>query len=349
MTVQVDQVRVWVRADFDVELVSMEPVDLGTDTAATLWRGVAQDGSVLAIKWTAGGSTAGPVVSSHLATLGIGNIVAPAHTVGGRLWSFRGGSRLLLTPWLSGDRAVMHGMDHEQWTAYGALLARIHAAPRPDDPLPTEDYTHHKVAAATHAVNRELHTRRSRDHIVQDLEKHWQAGLGRQILNLLASSDQLAAQLRAEPPPHVLCHGDPHLGNVLLVDGAPWLLDWDDATLAPPERDLVLLKGGMGSFGPQNRDEQAWFDVGYGAAAVDPVVLAYYRCTRAIEDVVYFAQDILDVDRQPAERADLIEIIRGVASPTGLVRCSVSSLRGLGFWRSTRRLTDEPARPARST
>jgi spectinomycin phosphotransferase len=349
MTVQIDQVRGWVRADFAVELVSMEPVHLGTDTAATLWRGVAQDGSVLAIKWTAGGSAAGPVVSSHLASLGIDHIVAPAHTVDGRLWSQRGGRRLLLTPWLSGDRAVKHRMDQEQWTAYGALLARIHAAPRPKDPLPTEDYTHHKVAAATHAVNSELRIHRAGDHIVRDLAKCWQLGLGARILWLLACADRLAARLRAEPPPHVLCHGDPHLGNVLLMDGTPWLLDWDDAMLAPRERDLVLLKGGMGAFGPQNRDEQAWFDVGHGAADVDPVVLAYYRCTRAIEDVVYFAQDILDVDRLPAERADLMEIIRGVAGPTGLVRYAVSSLRGLGFSQSTRRPTDEPARPARST
>ena len=296
MTVQVDQVRVWVRADFDVDLVSMEPVDLGTDTAATLWRGVAQDGSVLAIKWTAGGSTAGPVVSSHLASLGIGNIVAPAHTVDGRLWSHRGGRRLLVAPWLSGDRAVKHRMDHDQWKAYGAVLARIHAAPRPKDPLPAEDYTHRKVAVATHAVNRELRIRRARDHIVQDLATCWQLGLGSRILWLLTCADRLAAQLRAEPPSHVMCHGDPHLGNVLLMDRTPWLLDWDDAMLAPPERDLVLLTGGMGAFGPQGRDQQAWFDVGYGSADVDPVVLAYYRCTRAVEDVVYFARDILDVD-----------------------------------------------------
>jgi spectinomycin phosphotransferase len=347
--VQTDQIRDWVRADFDVELVSLEPVNLGSDTAAALWRGVAWDGTVLAIKWTAGGSTAGAVVSSHLAGLGIGGIVAPAHTVDGRLWSHRGGRRLLVTPWLSGHRAVQHRMDQLQWRSYGDLLARIHAAPRPTDRLPAEDYNHDEVTSATYAVDRELHTRRSRDPIVQDLAKHWQSGLGRQILNLLAASDQLAAQLRAEPPPQVLCHGDPHLGNVLVMDGTPWLLDWDDATLAPPERDLVLLKGGMGAFGPDNRSEQAWFDVGYGPADVDPVVLAYYRCTRAAEDVVYFARDILDVDRRPAERADFMDIIRGVAGPTGLIRYAVSSLRGLGFSQSTRRPTDEPARPARST
>lgn len=349
MTVQAGKVRDWVRADFGFELASMEPVGLGADTAAMLWRGVASDGNVLAIKWTAGGSTAGPSVSSHLAGLGIGGIVAPANTVTGGLWSHRDGRRLLVTPWLSGDRAVEHRMDQRQWRSYGALLARIHAAPRPADPLPAEDYNHQAVTSAAHAVDRELRTYRARDHIVQELATHWQAGLGRQILTLLTSADELAAQLRAEPPPHVLCHGDPHLGNVLIVDESPWLLDWDDAMLAPKERDLVLLKGGMDAFGPENSDEQAWFDEGYGSTDVDPVVLAYYRCTRAVEDVVYFARDILDVDRQPAERADFMAIIRGVAGPTGLVRCAMSSLRGLDGRPRARRAADESARPTRST
>jgi spectinomycin phosphotransferase len=294
-----------------------------------LWRGFARDGTVYAIKWTTGGSTAGYAISSHLAGLGIGGIVAPAHTVDGRPWSQRGGRPLVVTPWLSGDRAVEHRMDQQQWTSYGALLARIHAAPRPEDPLPAEDYTHHGVISATSAVDRELRTRRARDHIVREIAKSWQAGLGSQIRTLLTSAAELAAQLRADPPPQALCHGDPHLGNVLLVDGRPWLLDWDDAILAPPERDLVLLKGGMDAFGPETGDEQAWFEEGYGSADVDPVVLAYFRCTRAVEDVVYFAEDILDLDRPPAERADLMEIIRSVAGPRGLVRCAISSLREL--------------------
>ncbi|HEU4542668.1 MAG TPA: hypothetical protein VFR23_16185 [Jiangellaceae bacterium] len=93
---------------------------------------------------------------------------------------------------------------------------------------------------------------------------------------------------------------------------------------------MGALKGGMHAYGPVGADEQAWFDAGYGSADVDPVGLAYYRCTRAIEDVVYFAYDILDVDRPPAERAEFLAIIRGVAGPTGLVQCAISSLRRLG-------------------
>ena len=265
---QSDEVREWVRADFGVELSLIEPVDLGSGTTATLWRGVAREGTVLAIKWTAGGTTAGPVVSGYLAGLGFRGVVAPAHTVDGEPWSSRGGRRLIITPWLSGDRAVEHRMDQQQWTSFGALLARVHAAPPPTDPLPAEGYAHGKVRSAMQTVERQLRTHRADDHVVQELAAHWQLGLGGQIIGLLAAADRLGAQLRADPPPHVLCHGDPHLGNVLLADGTPWLLDWDDAILAPPERDLVLLKGGMDAFGPETGDEQAWFEERICAVAV---------------------------------------------------------------------------------
>jgi len=36
------------------------------------------------------------------------------------------------------------------------------------------------------------------------------------------------------------CHGDPHLGNLLIgADHDVWLIDWDDAFTAPRERPDV--------------------------------------------------------------------------------------------------------------
>ena len=150
---------------------------------------------------------------------------------------------------------------------------------------------------------------------------------------LLEQADSLGRELRTRHTPGVVCHGDPHLGNVLIGgDDRVWLIDWDDAVLAPRERDLMFVIGGVLAFAPVSPEEQSWFFDGYGAADLDPARLAYYRCTRALEDLAYPAAQVVDVHRcTEAERADALSIVRGVLSPTGLVSLALSSVRDLGL------------------
>jgi spectinomycin phosphotransferase len=56
----------------------------------------------------------------------------------------------------------------------------------------------------------------------------------------------------------VLCHGDPHLGN-LLHEGADVvsLVDWDDVVLAPRERDIMFLRGGVLAALPVTAEREA--------------------------------------------------------------------------------------------
>jgi hypothetical protein len=61
-----DRLPAWVRADFGVELVSIEPTRYGSDETAELWRGVTADGAAFAVKLSGGGSAAGLAVSAHL-------------------------------------------------------------------------------------------------------------------------------------------------------------------------------------------------------------------------------------------------------------------------------------------
>ena len=64
---------------------------------------------------------------------------------------------------------------------------------------------------------------------------------------LLVAYEELAVPVRREPERFVLTHGEPHAGNVFVVDGRHRLIDWDTALVAPPERDLWVLDPGDGS------------------------------------------------------------------------------------------------------
>jgi spectinomycin phosphotransferase len=150
------------------------------------------------------------------------------------------------------------------------------------------------------------------------------------VTAVLDQADTLGRELRARHHPGVICHGDPHLGNILLgPDGRSWLIDWDDALLAPPERDLMFVIGGVLAFVPVTPQQRAWFFAGYGPATLDPHRLAYYACVRALEDLD-LALQVLDVRQRPdTERAEALSLVRGVLSPTGMVALAQAALAEL--------------------
>jgi len=323
-----ERLRTRVREDFDVDLVSMDEVGHGADESAELWRGTAADGSSYAVKLSGGGTPAGLLVPAHLAAHRVPGIAAPRLTPAGLLWTEREGRWLSLVPWVSDDRALDGGMGADHWAAYGALLAEVHATAVTDElaaVLPPEDHAHERVASTARVLNSRLHMLTdSDDRLVRDLALEWTTVAG-QVTALLERADRLGKEIRTrQAAPSVICHGDPHLGNLLLGgDEQVWLIDWDDAVLAPAERDLMFVLVGVLTVTPQ---QQSWFFAGYGGVDVDPTRVAYYRCTRALEDVVYPAAQVVEVHRWPeSERAEALSILRGVLSPAGLAPLALSS------------------------
>ena len=320
-----DLVRGWVHEDFALDLVSLAAVEHGADDNAQLWRGSAADGTRFAVKLRGGGNAAGLVLTAHLTSNGVREIAAPIPTRQRQLWSDRDGRRLSVVPWVSDNRALSGPMGAAHWRAYGELLAQVHAtapsapsAPSAADELarllPREDHTHAELAETARAAAREWPT------------------IAEALTSLVQHADRLGPQLRARPAPDVICHGDPHLGNVLLGDaGTVWLVDWDDAVLAPRELDLMFVIGGVLASAPVTGEEQSWFFDGYGDSHLDrdldPYRLAYYRCTRALIDLVDWATWAADPSRPESDRAEARDIVDGLISPTGLVTLALRSAR----------------------
>jgi spectinomycin phosphotransferase len=304
----------WVRQDFDIDLVSAHPAHHGADSAADVWRGFGADGSSYAVKLSGGGSAAGLIVCASLVLGGVHGIPRPIPTADGRLWSDREGARLSLAPWVSDERAFDGNTTAAHWTAYGTLLSGLHRLPVSDElghVLPRETHTHERIAALTRDIDARL-KQPADDPLVQTLATQWfRSG----VLGVLERADVLGAALRNRTDlPDVICHADPHLGNLLIGPGGEvWLIDWDDVVLAPPERDLMFILGEI--FGGMSEEEQRLFFDAYGDVQVDPDRLAYYRAVRTLEDAVGSAAEVLDVDgRTDQEREEALEIACGVLS-----------------------------------
>lgn len=318
-----EQLRAWVRDDFGVDLESVERIHHGADTAAEVWRGITPTDRLYAVKWSGGGSDAGPLVSAYLAEHGVPGVAGPAKTRGGRLWSTREGRRLSLLPWISAARAVDANITAQHWTAYGELLASVHAtAPSPElaAALRRENYDHERMVTLAETIDHRLRTDKPRDRLEEELAAEWNASR-ELITGLIYLAEDLAQELRGRDATKVICHSDPHLGNLLLGPGDEvWLIDWDDVMLAPRERDLMFLLGGMGSVGPVSEQRRTWFFNGYGTAEIDEQRLTYYRCARALDDAAQWAEQVL----QGPDREEALTILRGVLSPSGLAVLALS-------------------------
>jgi len=101
-----------------------------------------------------------------------------------------------------------------------------------------------------------------------------------------------------------LCHSDLHAGNVLVGDNDRIsIVDWDTLILAPKERDLMFIGGGVGHVWNQPQEEALFYE-GYGLKDIDLVALAYYRYERIAKDVLEFRDQMFDATASAEDREE---------------------------------------------
>ncbi|WP_433162593.1 phosphotransferase [Kribbella sp. CA-247076] len=309
-----EKVRRWVREDFGLDVGELTPVGHGADVAADVWK-AATVANTYAVKWSGAGTNTGHQVAAFLAET-IPGVPEPVRTVEGGLWTFHGKKkRLTVTPWIDGVRAAETGLTVAQWAEYGVLLRRVHEAEPPErlrNALPKRSPVNGRIPALAEELQVRLTTRAPEDELEEELAAVWKE---RQE----TITGLLSARISEPAGPRVVCHADPHLGNVL-VDDRVHLIDWDDVVLAPREQDLMFLLGGMGSLGPTTTEQLTAFFTGYGDVALDQDAISYYRHARALEDVALWAEQALT----GPDREGCIDILRGVLGPGGLAPLALS-------------------------
>ncbi|MEY7972258.1 phosphotransferase enzyme family protein [Saccharomonospora xinjiangensis] len=336
---------------FALDVREVVPIGEGTDRAATVWKVQVPSGRAYAVKWTSGGSPAGLVLSSVLAavrpdgapasaTRGApvpepdgapapepDGAPAPVRTRAGALWATVAGRRLSVVEWLPGRSAAESAPTSEHWGAFGRLLSALHGLPLDDELrrwLPREDFDPSRWAAAFDRVDAALDRApdRGEDSCLTRLAALWRQrrddlrGVRERTVRAGRSLSARAGDVRIVP-----CHGDAHVGNLVLT-GADTvaLLDFDDCVLAPPERDLMFVLGG-GVFPGRlvTPEQQNAFLRGYGAHATDDRLLSYYRGLRVLEDVADPAAVVLDTTAAQAQRSDNLGYVAATLAPGGLL------------------------------
>jgi len=312
------------RSEFRLRAETVELVSGGFDPAATLWRIVDEGGRGWAVKATQRDCRYGLALASAVSRDGFTGVVAPRLTRAQIPWSETGKSFVSVSRWIDGDDAMITGLRPDQWGELGTILRVVHEHRPP-----------RSITPVRHGIKRTGQDGRSRlrkldqyftslwlqknkeDHSeADDLTNLWHGHRSR-FMRL----DRMARELKAlrTPAPRVPCHGDPHLGNVLLDEhGHPWLIDLDEATTAHREVDMILIELGVLPSRPIHPSDRHAFWSGYGAIDLDETRLTRFGCVRALEDIASVFRSLItssDVANMDTLRMTLYDLL----GPKGLI------------------------------
>lgn len=307
------QIAACVQNDFGLTAVEVVFLPLGADVRTAVFRMVADDGLPYFLKFRAEPFDETSVaLPKFLHDLGLTQIIAPLPANTGRLWGQLAGYKAILYPFVEGQNGYAAALPAAQWAELGRVLRKIHTAVLP--------------AALYGRLHRETFSPQYRQAV-----RRFMAGLDDDplgdavareltaflkpkrpvVLDLVARAEQLAGALVAQPLEMVVCHSDLHAGNILIGGGAEfYIVDWDEPILAPKERDLMYIGGGLLASGLAPEAEETLFYRGYGQAQIQAAALAYYRYERIIQDIAAYCQELLLTAEGGADRAQSLHYLK---------------------------------------
>lgn len=303
--------------EYGLRSPTLEFLPLGNDSATFVYRVEASDGVTRFLKLRAlhGFRAASLLVPLFLRDRGVPHVLAPLRTQGGAPWLRVPGFAAALYPFLTAQTAAAAGLSPEAWRCLGATLRQVHDTPLPAHlrtDLPSESYAtvwHERMARLEARLMQEADPSAGThaDPVASAIVSTWCEHEGA-IRALVEGADTLGRHAREAGLSPVLCHADFHTWNVLVDDHAGvWIVDWDEVVLAPKERDLMFVIGGIGR-NLVTPDETASFLEGYGVSKIDGRALSYYRFVWALRDIEAYVADALggalrDAPAAPPEEA----------------------------------------------
>jgi spectinomycin phosphotransferase len=326
------------RANYALHAAEISFLAKGADPHSAVYRVLDTDGRAFFFKLrSADFGEASVAVPFWLSQCGIHQVMAPIPCSDGRLYARIGESAAILFPYVEGHDGFTLPLEDRHWIELGEVLGRIHCAEIPPHlaaAVVREEYSplwRQQVRDLLEALPLDARTGSTpsgtpgdtpsgatMDNILGSIPgsgtddkpaaalRAFLADRRSAILDLVAQAEQLAAEVQRLPLPYVLCHADIHGGNVLVnTDGDLHLVDWDTVILAPKERDLMFVGGGVA--GVWNDPHEAHlFYRGYVPCTVDPLALAYYRCERIVQDIAVTCTQLLESTTGGEQRAETL-------------------------------------------
>lgn len=292
-----------VQEEYDLRVSELTFLPIGADSRTAVYRLVSDENIAYFLKLRKNFDEVIVRLPAFLKERGVGAILVPLETTSRKLWADFGEYKILLYPFIEGKNGFEMELSDPHRRSLGAALKEIHSAQIPSNLRSLvrketfnagwrEDLRKYQAQAETNIFT---------DDTAVKLAAFIRARQS-EITRLVDRSEQLADQLRSRDWEFVLCHADIHGGNILIGDtGELYVVDWDDPILAPKERDLMFIGGGIDELWASEEQIEMFYQ-GYGNTQIDLTALAYYRYERVIEDLVVICDLLLPTEEGGEDR-----------------------------------------------
>jgi spectinomycin phosphotransferase len=280
---------------YGIKVTRLTILPLGADLNASVYKAETHDQSSYFIKLKRGHHhDISATIIALLHDVGIQHIIPPIKTTLGKSIQHIDDFTLIVSPFIEGQDGFNRDLTDDQWITLGKVMKQIHEINVPlsiQRRIRREDYSP-KWREAVRFLYAHIESEPSGDEIALKLitfmKKH-----SATIHRLVDRATQLGKQIQDQLPQFVLCHSDIHGGNVLMDrNDVIYMVDWDDPIMAPKERDLMFIGGGVANVWNKPHEEN-FFYKGYGKTEINMTILAYYRHERIVEDIALYGQQLL--------------------------------------------------------
>ena len=304
------------QAEYSLHVSSVTFLPLGADMGSAVYRVVTDDRTVYFLKLRKGFEEIVVTVPLFLKSQGIKEIIAPFETKSNQGWADFGEYKMILYPFIEGKNGFQMELTDDHKRVFGAALKRIHTTKIPLElkrVIPRETFSPQWRERVKEFQQKVEHT--IFDDPVAAKLANFIKSRRNEISQIIKRTEELASEMQSQPHDMVLCHTDIHGANILITKKDEfYIVDWDAPLLAPKERDLMFVGGGIDDIWKTKRDEAVFYE-GYGRTKIDFTVMAYYRYERVIEDLAAYGEQLLLTDEGGADREEAYERFTGNFEP----------------------------------
>lgn len=298
------------QSEYDLRVSTLTFLPLGADMGTVVYRVIDEEGFAYFLKLRKGFNEFSVSIPILLMIQGIKEVIVPFETISSQGWADFGEYMMILYPFIEGKNGFEMVLSDSHKRTLGAALKGIHSAQIPPEPkkqIPQETYSS-KYRESMKSFQLQVESQTYDEPVAKKLAEFIKSKRD-VISHIIARAEALASKLRSKSLEFVLCHTDFHGGNFLIgkdkLVPIPaenlYIVDWDAPLLAPKERDLMFIGGGIDEIWKTKQDEALFYE-GYGKTEINIAVLAYYRFERIIVDLVEFCNQLLLSEEGGADR-----------------------------------------------